>query len=272
MVAYFYPPRLVPRAARGMKGHEDFIDAFRRGAARAGGGVGVVVGGPGGRGRCLRGAAPRTLPRIACGTASASPVCAPTSRRCIAISTSPSTLRSPRTAAGPSSRSRRACPTVATAVGGLPDVVDRGTHRLARAAARSRALAAAIADGAGRSAGGAAGARARDKGSCTRCSTSSGPRGRCSASIVRCSTRRPRRLRGSRRERTHDEAPPRRRRRGSPARRDGAAAAAGDAGGALLDGRACPLPAGAGRARGARLHAAQVPHHACRRRRRHARA
>lgn len=125
MVAYIYAPKRLLGQTRGLKGHEDFIDAFalllrKRPDARA-----VIVGGPwnGATGyeRRLRSRARRAVGDRLVFTGPRTDVPAVYADLDLAVHPSLS-----ENCGGAVESLAAACPTVATSVGGLPDVVIDG--------------------------------------------------------------------------------------------------------------------------------------------------
>jgi glycosyltransferase involved in cell wall biosynthesis len=125
MVAYMYAPKRVLRQQRGLKGHEDFIEALRRVGGMRPAARGVVVGGAwDGAERYERGL--RALARSRCGggiTFTGVRGDVPAIYADLDVAVHPSLSEN---CGGAVESLAAACPTIATAVGGLPDVVIHG--------------------------------------------------------------------------------------------------------------------------------------------------
>jgi glycosyltransferase involved in cell wall biosynthesis len=125
MVAYMYRPRWALGHRRGVKGHEDFLDACARVARACGGARAVVVGGPwAGAVRYERRLWARA--RAVCGPAidfAGVRADVPAVYADLDVAVHPSLSEN---CGGAVESLAAACPTVATAVGGLPDVVVDG--------------------------------------------------------------------------------------------------------------------------------------------------
>ena len=125
MVAYMYAPKRLLRQQRGLKGHEDFIEALRRLGGIRPAARGIVVGG------AWHGAARyeqslRALARSRCGggiTFTGLRCDVPAIYADLDVAVHPSLSEN---CGGAVESLAAACPTIATAVGGLPDVVIHG--------------------------------------------------------------------------------------------------------------------------------------------------
>jgi glycosyltransferase involved in cell wall biosynthesis len=129
LVAYMYPPRWYLGQRVGLKGHEDFIEAIRRVRGLRRGVVGVIVGGPWGgprNGADAYAAQLRHLAGTACGTGirfAGVRDDVPAVYRDLDVAVHPSHSEN---CGGAVESLAAGCPTVATTVGGLPDVVEPG--------------------------------------------------------------------------------------------------------------------------------------------------
>jgi glycosyltransferase involved in cell wall biosynthesis len=125
MVAYMYAPRRLLRQQRGLKGHEDFIEALRRIGGMRPAARGVIVGGPW-VGADAYEQSLRALARSRCGggiTFTGVRLDVPAIYADLDVAVHPSLSEN---CGGAVESLAAACPTVATSVGGLPDVVIHG--------------------------------------------------------------------------------------------------------------------------------------------------
>ncbi len=125
IVAYMYAPRAYLGQRVGIKGHEDFIEAMRRVRGLRRGVVGVVVGGPWAGGTRYAEQL-RHLAGTACGTGirfAGVRDDVPAVYRDLDVAVHPSLSEN---CGGAVESLAAACPTIATTVGGLPDVVVPG--------------------------------------------------------------------------------------------------------------------------------------------------
>lgn len=125
MVAYMYAPKRMLRQQRGLKGHEDFIEALRRLGGMRPAARGIVVGGAW-NGALRYEQSLRALARSRCGggiTFTGLRRDVPAIYADLDVAVHPSLSEN---CGGAVESLAAACPTIATAVGGLPDVVIHG--------------------------------------------------------------------------------------------------------------------------------------------------